>query len=195
MNSLIKIENARWIFGTLGALLLSVQVHAADAPETISVTSSAFDHHGTIPLEYTAYGDNKSIDLSWSNLPAGTVQLALICDDPIVEMPQPFVHWVAYNIPTDASGLPQSLARDAEVSGIADLEGMINGLNGIRQAGYFGPRPPVDGKLHAYHFKLYALDANLALEAGLNKEQLLEAIDGHVLATGLLMGHYQRTDQ
>ena len=81
------------------------------------------------------------------------------------------------------------------MTGVAGLDGMINGINGIRQAGYFGPRPPIDGKLHAYHFRMYALDANLELATGLNKAQLLEAIEGHVLATGMLMGHYQRTEQ
>lgn len=178
-----------------GALVFSAQLVAQDIPETITVTSSAFEHHGTIPLEYTAYGDNKSIDLSWSNLPAGTVQLALVCDDPIVPMPQPFVHWVAYNIPATASGLPANLMKDAEVTGVAGLEGMINGVNGTRQAGYFGPRPPVDGKLHAYHFRVYAIDADLDLAPGLNKADLLAAIEGHVLATGMLMGHYQREEQ
>ncbi len=194
MKSPNKVSGMRWFIGGLCALLMSVQVNAADAPETVTVTSSVFSNHGTMPLAYTAYGDNKSIDLSWSNLPAGTVQLALICDDPIAPMPQPFVHWVAYNIPATASGLPENLTRDAEVAGVSGLDGMINGLNGTRQAGYFGPRPPVDGKLHAYHFRLYALDANLNLASGLNKAQLLEAIDGHVLATGMLMGHYQRTE-
>lgn len=177
------------------ALVFSAQLIAQDIPETITVTSSAFEHHGTIPLEYTAYGDNKSIDLSWSNLPAGTVQLALVCDDPIVPMPQPFVHWVAYNIPAAAPGLPADLMKDAEVTGVAGLEGMINGVNGTRQAGYFGPRPPVDGQLHAYHFRVYALDADLDLAPGLNKADLLAAIEGHVLATGMLMGHYQREEQ
>jgi len=180
------------------ALLLSAQVFAADAPETITVTSSVFDHHGTFPEEYTAYGDNKSIDISWDNLPEGTVQLALICDDPkVVEigmMPTPFPHWIAYNIPASASGLPMDMTKDAEVTGIAGLEGMINGVNGTRRPGYFGPRPPANGHLHAYHFRVYAIDADLGLEAGLNKDQLLEAIDGHVLATGMLMGHYERKE-
>ena len=182
----------------VAALFLSLHGLAQDAPETITVTSSVFDHHGMVPEEYSAYGDNKSIDLSWSNLPAGTVQLALICDDPkVVEigmMPEPFVHWVAYNIPASASGLPAGLPTDAEVMGVAGLDGMINGLNGTRRPGYFGPRPPVNGQLHAYHFRVYALDADLDLDAGLNKEQLLEAVDGHVLATGMLMGHYERKE-
>ena len=181
------------------SLSLSFAVFAADAPETITVTSTAFDHHGTVPEEYSAYSDNKSIDLSWSNLPAGTVQLALICDDPkVVEigmMPTPFVHWVAYNIPASASRLPADLTKDEEVTGVAGLEGTINGLNGTRRAGYFGPRPPVNGQLHSYHFRVYAIDADLGLEAGLGKDELLAAIDGHVLATGMLMGHYERKEQ
>lgn len=183
----------------MATLALSLSVYGASAPETITVTSSAFDHHGTVPEEYSAYGDNKSIDLSWSNLPAGTVQLALICDDPEVVtigmMETPFPHWVAYNIPASASGLPEGMATDAVVSGVAGLDGMINGLNGTSRSGYFGPRPPVNGHLHAYHFRVYAIDANLDLGEGLNKDELLAAIDGHVLATGMLMGHYERKEQ
>ena len=181
----------------IATALFCVQILAQDGPDTIVVTSSIFDHHGTVPEENSAYGDNTSIDLSWSNLPAGTVQLAMICDDPkVVEigmMPEPFVHWVVYNIPASASGLPSGMPADAQVS-LAGLEGTINGLNGTRRTGYFGPRPPANGQLHAYHFRVYALDSDLGLEAGLNKAQLLEAIDGHVLATGMLMGHYERKE-
>ena len=78
----------------------------------------------------------------------------------------PFVHWVAYNIPAGASGLPRGTTRDAEITGIISLEGMINGV--------------------------YALDADLALVPGLNAEELRAAMDGHVLASGMLMGHYER---
>lgn len=76
------------------------------------------------------------------------------------------MHWVAYNIPAGASGLPRGMARDAEITGIISLEGMINGV--------------------------YALDADLALVPGLNAEELRAAMDGHVLASGMLMGHYER---
>jgi len=165
---------------------------AADMSDTITVSSTAFANHDMVPLTNSAYGDNVSPQLSWSDLPEGTVQLALVMDDPVVPMPQPFVHWVAYNIPADAGEIPGSLIKEPVVTGVAGLEGMINGLNGIRQAGYFGPRPPVDGKLHAYHFRLYALDAALNLPEGLNKETLLEAIDGHIIGTGMLMGHYEQ---
>lgn len=169
----------------------ALSVSAAEMEDTITVSSTAFDHHGTVPLKYTAYGDNIAPQLAWSNLPAGTRQLALVMDDPIAPTPQPFVHWVAYNIPADAAELPEALTKDANVTGVAGLDGMINGVNGIRQTGYFGPRPPKDGKLHAYHFRIYALDAELQLPAGLNKADLMTALEGHILATGMLMGHYE----
>ena len=176
---------------------LAFEVGAQDAPETISVTSSAFDHHGMVPEANSAYGDNVSIDLSWADLPEGTQQLALICDDPIVVeigmMEQPFVHWVMYNIPASASGLPAGLPSDATLE-MNGLEGAVNGLNGLRRSGYFGPRPPANGQLHAYHFRVYALDDALNLEPGLGKAELLDAMEGHVLATGMLMGHYERKE-
>jgi len=171
----------------------------SDVPESLEITSSVLLHHGMVTDEYSAYGENKSIDLNWDNLPEGTVQLAVVCDDPkVVElgmMPTPFVHWVAYNIPASASGLPAALPSDAEITGIEGLEGMINGINGLGRTGYFGPRPPVNGQLHAYHCRVYAIDADLGLEAGLGRDELLAAIDGHVLATGMLMGHYERKAQ
>ena len=180
-------------------LVLALPAHlAAQMEDTITVTSSAFDHHGMVPEENSAYGANQSIDLSWSDLPDGTEQLALIMDDPIVVelgmLEEPFVHWVAYNIPVAAGGLPANLSKEAMVTGDPSLSGMINGLNGLGRAGYFGPRPPANGKLHAYHFRIYALDSELDLPAGLNKAALLEAIDGHVLGTGMLMGHYQAAE-
>ncbi|MEC7550995.1 MAG: YbhB/YbcL family Raf kinase inhibitor-like protein [Pseudomonadota bacterium] len=176
---------------------MAFEVGAQDAPETISVTSSAFDHHGMVPESNSAYGENVSVDLTWADLPEGTQQLALICDDPkVVEigmMEQPFVHWVMYNIPASASGLPAGLPSDATLE-MEGLEGAVNGLNGLRRPGYFGPRPPANGQLHAYHFRVYALDDALNLEPGLGKAELLDAINGHVLATGMLMGHYERKE-
>lgn len=176
---------------------MAFEVGAQDAPETISVTSSAFDHHGMVPESNSAYGENVSIDLTWADLPEGTQQLALICDDPkVVEigmMEQPFVHWVMYNIPASASGLPAGLPSDATLE-MEGLEGAVNGLNGLRRPGYFGPRPPANGQLHAYHFRVYAIDEALNLEPGLGKAELLDAMNGHVLATGMLMGHYERKE-
>jgi Raf kinase inhibitor-like YbhB/YbcL family protein len=169
--------------------LLSSVSASAQAPETIVVSSKIFEHNTDIPLRFSAYGANVSPDISWSNLPQGTRQLALILDDPVFGMP-PFVHWVAYNIPVTAMGLPEGLSADAIVTH-PGLEGMINGNNGARRSGYFGPRPPNDGKVHTYNFRIYALDYELKLPDGLNKDSLLEAMEGHILATGLLTGNYK----
>lgn len=184
------------ILGLCSAVYLTTAT--AQMEDTITVSSSAFDHHGMVPEDNSAYGANQSIDLSWDNLPLGTEQLVLIMDDPkVVElgmMEEPFVHWVAYNIPASASGLPADLTKDAAVTGIEELNGMVNGVNGLRRPGYFGPRPPANGQLHAYHFRIYALDSALDLPEGLGKADLLAAIDGHVLGTGMLMGHYERKE-
>lgn len=181
----------------LGAMLLAIACLPAWSaeliPETIVVSSDAFDHDTDIPWQYSAYGEGISPAISWSNLPEGTRQLALILDDPVVGTLQPFVHWIAYNIPATASGLPEGLSPDAIVTH-PGLEGMINGANGIRRSGYFGPRPPVDGKVHTYNFRIYALDHELNLADGLNKASLLDAMRGHILATGLLTGNFQYTE-
>jgi len=170
-------------------LLLGAVSASAEAPETIVVSSQAFEHNTDIPLRFSAYGANVAPDISRANLPEGTRQLALILDDPVFGMP-PFVHWVAYNIPVTAPGLPEGLSPNAIVTH-PGLEGMINGNNGTRRTGYFGPRPPNDGKIHTYNFRIYALDYALNLPDGLNKDSLLAAMEGHVLATGLLTGNFQ----
>ena len=193
-----KLHSFRPSIGTAlwAALLLTIghaTTVAADVPETILVSSQAFGHDTDMPLRYTAYGDNMSPDLSWRNLPEGTKQLALILDDPVVDTLQPFVHWIAYNIPASADGLPEGLSADAIVT-YPGLEGMINGANGIRRSGYFGPRPPDDGKVHTYNFRIYALDHEMNLADGLNKASLLQAMEGHILATGLLTGNYRYTE-
>jgi len=173
-------------------ILIATLARGADAPQIIEVTSSAFAHEGAVPHAYSNYGDNRSVDIEWSNLPAGTMELALICDDPVVGMSQPFVHWVVYNIPASAPGIPAGMPGDS-LPNLPGLRSLTNGLSGVGRPGYFGPRPPFDGLAHEYHFRVYALDADLDLPEGLNKVELLEAIEGHVLATGVLMGYFQRT--
>ncbi len=180
------------LLGATLLLLSCLPAWAAEIPETILVSSRAFEHNNDIPLGYSAYGDNIAPDISWLDLPECIRQLALILDDPVVGF-QPFVHWVAYNIPATATGLPEGLSADAIVTH-PGLEGMINGANGTRRTGYFGPRPPADGKVHTYNFRIYALDHELNLADGLNKQSLLTAMEGHILATGLLTGNYQYTE-
>ncbi|MGM0634118.1 MAG: YbhB/YbcL family Raf kinase inhibitor-like protein [Pseudomonadota bacterium] len=172
----------------------SQEAPAPQAPEPIEVTSSAFTNHANVPLEYTAYGDNISPQIVWGDLPEGTEQLALVMDDPIAPTPEPFVHWVVYNIPPTATELPEGMSREERITEPASLAGTINGVNGTGRAGYFGPRPPADGELHAYHFWVYALDTELDLEPGLGKRELLDTIEDHIIGAGMLMGHYERTE-
>jgi Raf kinase inhibitor-like YbhB/YbcL family protein len=162
-------------------------VGSASAQAGFTITSTAFQNHGTIPLRNSAYGDNVSPALAWTGAPQGTRSFALILDDPDAPMPQPFVHWVIYNIPGSVTGLPEGLGADASLTTPVTAS---QGPTGLRRPGYFGPRPPA-GNPHHYHFRLYALSAEPNLPAGLGKEALLEAIQPHILAETTLMGMYQ----
>jgi hypothetical protein len=150
----------------------------------LEMSSSAFSEGEMIPTRYTCDGPDVSPDLSWSGVPETAKSLALICDDPDAPMGT-WVHWVLFNIPSGASGLP------AEIPSVAALEsGARHGTNDFRRLGYGGPCPP--GGTHRYFFKLYALDTELNLDSGITKDQLLEAMQGHILAEAQLMGKYSR---
>jgi hypothetical protein len=117
-------------------------------------------------------------------LPAAE-SLALVCDDP--DAPRgTWVHWVLYDLPPDLAGLPEGVPAGPEPA-----PGGTHGKNDFGRLAYGGPCPP-RGNPHRYFFKLYALDARLGLAAGATKEEVLDAMQGHVLAQGELMGTYQR---
>ncbi len=150
----------------------------------LKVSSSAFEEGDMIPIKYTCDGEDVSPPLAWEGVPEGTRSIALICDDPDAPVGT-WVHWVLYNLPPDSKGLPEAVPP-AEV-----LEnGARHGKNDWQRLGYGGPCPP--GGTHRYYFKVYALDTVLELESGTTKAQLLEAMEGHVLAEGQLMGRYKR---
>jgi Raf kinase inhibitor-like YbhB/YbcL family protein len=168
---------------------------AAQTPAPITVTSTTLKANETIPKDHTADGKNVSPALAWSGAPAATKQFAIVMDDPDVPMPGGFVHWVVYKIPAAAKGLPAELPMDATLTAPAELAGTIQGLSGFRRAGYRGPAPPA-GKPHHYTFTVYALDsADLPLAEGLNRNQLMEAIKGHIIGQGALVAIYERTAQ
>ena len=150
----------------------------------LEITSSVFSEGEMIPTRYTCDWPDVSPDLAWSGVPETALSLALICDDPDAPMGT-WVHWVLFNIPADASGLPTEISPDATLE-----NGALHGTNDFGRLGYGGPCPP--GGTHRYFFKLYALDTELDLASGITKAQLLEAMEGHILAEGQLMGTYQR---
>jgi len=155
----------------------------------MTIQSSAFAHMQTVPRKYTGDGDDKSPPLSWSNAPAGTKEFALIVDDPDAPTPEPWVHWVIYRIPPEVTALPEGVPPSLHVDAPA---GAVQGTNSWPKLGYGGPLPPKGHGLHHYHFKVYALDLKLSLEAGQTKKALLEAMANHIIAQGELIGTYQR---
>jgi hypothetical protein len=163
----------------------------AQAPATLTVTSPTLKAGETIPADYTADGKNVSPPLQWSGAPPSTKEFAVICDDPDVPMPQPFVHWVIYKIPSTAKGLPENIPIDPATPMPSEVAGAVQGTSGFRRAIYRGPAPP-PGKPHHYHFRVYAIDAVLDLRPGLTKAELLDAIKGHVVGEGELVAIYER---
>ncbi len=151
---------------------------AGETTLQMSLTSPAFNEGEAIPVEYSCDGDDLSPDLDWFGIPEGTASLALIMDDPDAPVGT-WIHWVLYNIPADMPGLQLGM------TGVA-----VDGTNSWGTTGYGGPCPP--GDTHHYFFKLYALDLNLDLAAGTNKEELLAAMDSHILGQAELMGTYTR---
>lgn len=150
------------------------------------VIKSAFEDGGFIPAEYTADGKDISPPLIIENIPAEAKTLAIIVDDP--DAPgQTFTHWLIWNIPADVSEIPKNVEKKEKVK---DLAGASQGKNGFNKLGYLGPAPP--GGVHTYRFFVYALDDQLDLEAGADKETLLDAMEGHVLQKNVLKGEYAR---
>ncbi len=176
----------------LNATVIGVMAMQAE-PQKITVTSSVLKEGQPIPKDYTADGKNVSPPISWSNLPEGAKELALICEDPVAPTPQPFVHWVLYKIPPTATGLPEGLPIDAATPMPKELTGAIQGISGFRRPIWRGPAPPKPGVVHKYHFIVYALDTALDVQPGLNKTQLLDAMKGHIIGQGQLVATYERT--
>ncbi len=155
---------------------------------SISISSAAFGEGERIASKYTCDAQDVSPPLGWAGVPDGTKSLALIVDDP--DAPDPaapkmiWVHWVLYNLPADSAGLAEATNSDSLPPGT------LEGTNDWKQIGYRGPCPPIGE--HRYFFKLYALDVGLP-DLGLpTKDELLEAMEGHVVAEAVLIGTYSR---
>lgn len=147
------------------------------------IESGVFEHEGTIPQRYTCDGDNISPPLTFINIPEGTQSLVLVVEDP--DVPKSiradgmFDHWLLWNIPPDVGVLAEG---DAGVG--------ATGKNTKGERRYTGPCPP--DREHRYFFKLYALDTVLNLDGAAGKEELLTAMEGHIVGEAVLMGRYDR---
>ena len=154
----------------------------------LSLSSTAFADGAAIPKRHTCEGSDVAPPLAWTGAPAGTKSFALIVDDPDAPDPKApkrtWVHWVLYDIPASATGLPEGGALPA---------GTREGKNDWGRTGYGGPCPPI-GR-HRYFHKLYALDAVLGDLGTPTKAALENAMKGHVLAEGRIMGTYEKEEK
>lgn len=150
----------------------------------LSLASEAFQNGEAIPARYSCDGEDLSPALAWRDAPSGVASYALIFDDPDAPMGT-WVHWVLFNIPASVTALPEGYPDRPEAA-----DGTRNGTNNWGRLGYGGPCPP--GGTHRYFFRLYALDGPLDLPPGASKQEVLDAMKGHILDQAELMGTYTR---
>ncbi|HET9409596.1 MAG TPA: YbhB/YbcL family Raf kinase inhibitor-like protein [Candidatus Sulfotelmatobacter sp.] len=151
----------------------------------LTLTSSSFQNGEDIPKQFTCDGEDISPQLSWNGAPSGTKSFALLADDPDAPVGN-WNHWTLWNLPADAHSLPESMSKTAQLS-----NGAEQGTNDFKKVGYNGPCPP-PGKPHRYYFKMFALDTTLNLENGAGKQELENAMKGHIVAQAEWMGRYHR---
>jgi Raf kinase inhibitor-like YbhB/YbcL family protein len=147
----------------------------------LKVTSPAVAPGERIPTKYTGEGENISPPLHWESVPDGTREFVLVCEDPDAPSDEPWVHWIVYGIPKERTSLPE-----------ANNGGGLAGANSWGDSVYGGPMPPPGDGPHHYQFRVFAIDEPVSLPPGATKEQALEAIEGHILAEGELIGTYER---
>jgi Raf kinase inhibitor-like YbhB/YbcL family protein len=171
------------MFGSVCAKDAAVK-KGAKTMDTIIIESTAFKHKQPIPEQYTCDGADISPPLSWSNVPAGTKSIVLICDDPDAPA-KTWVHWVVYALPATIDSLPENMPK-TDTLPIGGKQGKTD----FNRVGWNGPCPP--GGTHRYFFRLYAIDTTLNLPAGKTRAEIEKSMNGHILATGELVGTYAR---
>lgn len=176
----VSVENAAFKSEAVSVTVQSV------SQGRFTLSSTAFNDGGAIPLLYTRLDGNISPPLSWTDAPVGTRSFVITCVD---TDENDFVHWVIYDIPATFTFLPQGLQKVAE-----PLPSVKQGVNGFGQLGYDGPEPPIgDQRVHHYQFRIYALNATtLSLPAGASLTQVHQAMEGKILGTASLVGTFRR---
>lgn len=153
------------------------------------ISSPQFVGGMPIPRKFTSEGPDFSPELRFDMVPPAAKSLAIIVDDPDAPRPEPWVHWVIFDLPADLKALPEHVATDAKPP---QPTGAVQGRNTWGTVGYRGPEPPKGHGIHHYHFKLYALDQVLEPQVGLDKDALLKSMRGHILAESELIGTFER---
>ena len=158
----------------------------------LTVTSLAFADHAPIPPPYTADGEGLSPPLQWSGVPAAAGSLLLIVEDADAPTPRPLVHAIVVDLPAGKDGsLPEGALKSPDHDGSDELK---TGRNSYLQAGWLPPDPPPGHGVHRYAFQLFALEAGPAFEGMPGRDAVVEALKERALASGLLIGTYERPD-
>ena len=147
----------------------------------LQINSPAFGSLKNIPKHYTRAGDNVSPPLMWINASENTKEFALICYDPDAPVTYGFTHWVIYGIPPEIDSI-----EEGEIN-----QNFTEGTNSTGKQGYSGPAPPPGHGLHHYYFWLYAINKALDLKHGLTRQELLDAIDNHIIVQARHVGIYE----
>jgi len=173
------------LFGIALAFVAAMGVQQAAAQgfqlPNMQVKSSAFDSGEVIPIRYTSHGDNVQPDFTITGAPDNTVSYAVIMHDIEVALgggTGDVTHWVAFNIPSP--NIPEGSLP----------EGSVQGNNIRNQPGYMGSGAPMRDRYHHYVFEFYALSENLDLPEGATREQVMQAMQGKVVAKAALVGRY-----
>lgn len=157
---------------------------------TLKITSLAFNNNERIPEIHSGYDQDSSFDLHWSDGPENTKSYVLIMEDPDSKKPPtPVVHWTAWNIPIQITSLPEGLQKQHR---LLIPEGILQGPTSTGKIGYMGPKPPKSDKEHHYHIQVFAMDSILTIPVGSDRDQLLNAMSGHVIAKGEIIGTFER---
>jgi Raf kinase inhibitor-like YbhB/YbcL family protein len=180
------------------ALSATAMVAQAPAPakwkppttQGLTLATRAFDDGGIIPNKYTQASATPPVspDLEWTHAPNGTVSFALIVNDPDTapdKSTDVVLHWLIYNIPGTAIGLPEGVPNDAHLP-----DGSVQALNRAQTVGYEGMGAGSAGPYHHYSFELYALDTKLALGPNATRADVLAAMNGHILDKAVLVGRF-----
>ncbi len=169
----------------MGTMLAAVRPEVATKGK-VSVSSASFRDNAIIPQQHSAYYEDLSPALSWTAVP-GAQSYAILMEDPDAAMGNPFVHWVAWNIPAGTTSLEMAIPTMPQ---LPEKGMMRQGRNTRGSTGYYGPRPPVGDRPHRYHFQVFALDGILNISPGSDREALLAAMKGRVIGKGSVMGRY-----
>jgi Raf kinase inhibitor-like YbhB/YbcL family protein len=181
----------RTILLTCAAATAFAQQPKAPARPGLTLTSPAFEDGAIIPNKYTQADPSPvSPKLEWTNAPAGVVSYAIIMHDPDTapnKKSEDILHWMAFNIPGTATGLPEGVPTNATLP-----DGTVQAKSFRGGVGYMGPGAGAAGPYHKYTVELFALDTKLDLGPDATRADVLKAMDGHVLAKAALVGRFHR---